>query len=51
MKLIQKIDCITFIAEIKGKRLIVWEWESDLALSIHLKERKLKLDKAKKNIK
>jgi ABC-type nitrate/sulfonate/bicarbonate transport system substrate-binding protein len=45
MKLIQKIDCITFIAEIKGKKIVVWEWENDLVLAIHLKENALDKDK------
>ena len=49
MKLIQKIDCITFIAEIKGKKLVVWEFENILALSMHLREKAL--DKDKKDIK
>ena len=49
MKLIQKIDCITFIAEIKGKKIVVWEFENALVLAIHLKEKAL--DIAKKPLK
>ena len=44
MKLIQQIDIITFLAESQGKVFVVWEWENDFALALHLQERVL-LDK------
>jgi hypothetical protein len=46
MKLIQQIDIITFLAESQGKVFVVWEWENEFALAIHLQERVL-LDKSK----
>ena len=42
--LTQKIDIITYVAIVKDRRMIVWEFENELALWIHLQERKLLLD-------
>jgi len=42
--LVRQLDEITFLAKSKDKLLVVWEFENDLALCIHLMERKLLLD-------
>jgi len=41
VKLIKKIDEITFLANVNGKVIVVFEWENMLALGIHLKEKAL----------
>ena len=42
--LVRKLDEISFMAKVKDRLLVVWEFESDLALYFHLLERKLLLD-------
>ena len=42
--LMEKKDIITYVAFVKDRCMIVWEFESDLALYFHLLERKLLLD-------
>jgi hypothetical protein len=32
----QQLDVITFVARVNDKRIVVWEFEGELALSIHL---------------
>ena len=42
--IIRKLDEITFMAKIKDRYMVVYEFENELSLSIHLQERKIALD-------
>jgi hypothetical protein len=42
--LTQKLDEITYMAVVKDRLMIVYEFENELALCIHLQEIKLALD-------
>ena len=39
IKLLLQLDIITWLAECRGKEFVVWEFENDFALSLHLQER------------
>ncbi len=38
MRLLEQLDCITFVAENNGRTFIVWEFESSFAMHLHLIE-------------
>jgi len=44
VQLVEKLDIITFTAIINGQRIIVWEFENDFVIQLHLMECKLALD-------
>ena len=46
----QKIDIITYVAIVNGRRMIVWEFENYLATAIHLMARKIEIDLANNKI-
>jgi hypothetical protein len=48
--LIRKLDEITFLAKVKDRLFVVWEFENSLALWIHLQERKIALDMEQRKI-
>lgn len=44
IELVEQLDIITYRANVCGTIMIVWEWENDLALSLHLQSAKIEND-------
>ena len=42
--LVRKLDEISFMAKVKDKLLVVWEFEGEFVLWLHIKENRLLLD-------
>jgi len=41
IQLVEQIDIITYIANINGKKIVVYEFENDFVIFLHIEENRL----------